>query len=111
MKFLSQLRFYVVIVTLGFLGLLINYLNKVDELKKTKEELIKCQIDNGFIPGGDISGANSIDSVSEIADSLRNELFNERVDAGRHEVTREEILNKYPKIKQEYNSFYEHQTE
>lgn len=111
MKILTQLRFYVVVATLSFTGLLINYLNNLEELKKTKEELVKCQTDKGFIPGGDIASANEIDSVSAIADSLRDELFIEKVDAGRHEVTREEVLNKYPKIKKEYESFYEHQTE
>jgi hypothetical protein len=38
-------------------------------------------------------------------------LFNERVDAGRHEVTREEILTKYPKVAKEYDEFYSHNTE
>ena len=44
-------------------------------------------------------------------DSLRDELFNEKVDAGRHELTRDEILSKYPKVKKEYEEYYEHQTE
>ena len=44
-------------------------------------------------------------------DSLRDELFIERVDAGRHELTREDILNKYPKVKKEYEDYYSHQTE
>ena len=98
MKILTQLRFYVVVATLSFTGLLINYLNNLEELKRTKEELVKCQTDKGFIPGGNIAGANEIDSVSAIADSLRDELFNEKVDAGRHEVTREEVL----KVAQKY---------
>jgi hypothetical protein len=105
MKILTQLRFYVVIATLSFTGLLINYLNKIDELNKVKDELIKCQTENSFIPGGDISKANSVE------DSLRNELFIEKVNSGRHEITREEIFYKYPKVKKEYDSFYQHQTE
>jgi hypothetical protein len=52
-----------------------------------------------------------IDSVTTIADSLRNELFIERIDAGKHEVTRDEVLGKYPKVKKEYNNFYNYQTE
>lgn len=111
MKILTQLKFYVVVATLSFTGLLIIYFNKVDELEKTKTELSKCQIDKGYVPGGDISKSNELDSVVNLADSLRNEVFNERVESGRHEITREEVLNKYPKIKKEYNLFYEHQTE
>jgi hypothetical protein len=52
-----------------------------------------------------------IDSVITITDSLRDELFIERIDAGRHEVTRDEVLGKYPKAKKEYDYFYNHQTE
>jgi hypothetical protein len=52
-----------------------------------------------------------IDSVATIADSLRNELFIERIDAGKHEVTRDEVLGKHPKVKKEYNNFYNYQTE
>ena len=44
-------------------------------------------------------------------DSLRDELFIEKVNAGRHEITIEEILSKYPNIKKEYEEYYEHQTE
>ena len=105
MKILTQLRFYVVVATLSFTGLLVSYLNKLDELNKVKDELVKCQTENGFIPGGDITKANSVE------DSLRDELFNEKVDAGRHEITRGEIFYKYPKVKKEYDSFYKHQTE
>ena len=38
MKILTQLRFYVVVATLSFTGLLVNYCNKLEELRKTKEE-------------------------------------------------------------------------
>jgi len=61
--------------------------------------------------GGDIQKGKLIDSLTNLSDSLRDELFIERVDAGRHEVSREEILGKYPKIAKEYDDFYSHQTE
>lgn len=60
---------------------------------------------------GDIKINHIIDSLEREKDSLTNELFNERIDAGRHEITREEILGKYPKIAKEYDDFYTHQTE
>lgn len=111
MKILTQFRLYVVIGTISFTGLLINHFNKLDELERTKEELNKYKTDKGFIQGGDIKSSNETDSVLYISDSLRDELFVERVDAGRHEVSREEVLSKYPKVKKEYESFYDHQTE
>jgi hypothetical protein len=111
MKLLTNFKFYVVVSALSFFGLSIIYYNTVNELGKTKEELIKYQLDKGYLPGGDISKSKSVDSISTISDSLRNELFNERVESGRHEITREEVLSKYPNIKKEYESFYNHQTE
>jgi hypothetical protein len=42
---------------------------------------------------------------------LNDELFIEKVDAGRHELTREEIFGKYPKVAKEYDEYYSHQTE
>ncbi len=45
-------------------------------------------------------------------DSLNLELFNERVDAGRHEIIREDFLkSKYPKVYEEYNQHYQTETE
>ena len=61
--------------------------------------------------GGDIQKGRLIDSLTNVTDSLRDELFIERIDAGRHEITREEILGKYPKIAKEYDEFYSHNTE
>ena len=61
--------------------------------------------------GGDIQKGKLIDSLTNVTDSLRDELFIERIDAGRHEITREEILGKYPKIAKEYDEFYSHNTE
>jgi hypothetical protein len=52
-----------------------------------------------------------IDSLSKVTDSLNDELFNEKTDAGRHELTRDEIFHKYPKIGEEYEKYYQHETE
>ena len=60
---------------------------------------------------GDIKISNVIDSLTNQNDSLKDELFIERVDAARHELTREGILGKYPKIAKEYDAFYIHETE
>lgn len=72
-----------------------------------QDELQRCKAGNSFLQGGDIEK----EQIMNERDSLRDELFIERVDAGRHEITREEILNKYPKVKKEYEDYYSHQTE
>ena len=75
MKMLKEIRFYLVLISLAFITLLVQYLNK-------KEELIKCQTDKGFIPGGDIEKARYMDEV----DSLRNEIFVKEIQLGSYEV-------------------------
>ena len=100
MKIFQDAKFYFVIITLSFIALLVNYLKLKDEFDKYKTE-------NNFIQGGDIEK----DQLTNRADSLYDELFIEKVDAGRHELTRDEILIKYPKVKKEYEDYYNHQTE
>ena len=78
-----------------------------------QKELTKLRAEQKIevVVGGDIQNGKLIDSLTNTVDSLEGELFNERVDAGRHEITREEILTKYPKIAKEYDEFYTHNTE
>lgn len=52
-----------------------------------------------------------IQKLTKEVDSLHDELFIEKVESGRHEITREEILSKYPKVAKEYDEFYSHKTE
>lgn len=53
-----------------------------------------------------------IPRLHEQVDSLNTELFIEKANSGKHEITREEILkNKYPKVYEEYNKFLETETE
>ena len=60
---------------------------------------------------GEAVWVRQMDSVLVERDSVMDLLFEERVDAGRHEITREEILTKHPKVAKEYDEFYTHQTE
>jgi hypothetical protein len=63
MKILRETKFYLVVVTLAFLGLLVNYLN-------VKEELIKCQTDKYSLPGGDVSATELNDSLFILSTNL-----------------------------------------
>jgi hypothetical protein len=104
MKILTQLRFYVVVTTLSFTGLLINYLNNLDELKKTKEELLKCQTDKGYIPGGNITESN-------LRDSLTQEIFIRDTQIGRYEIAFEIFKEKNKKASEEFDLILTTQTE
>lgn len=75
MKILTQLRFYVVLVTLSFLILFINYMN-------LREELNKCQTEISFIPGGDIEKSE----LSIKVDSLQQEIFIKDIQIGSYEM-------------------------
>jgi len=96
----TKFRGGLVMTLIGLITMTFFYFQQQDELQR-------CKSEHNFLQGGDIEKAQIINE----RDSLRDELFIERVDAGRHEITREEILNKYPKVKKEYEDFYSHQTE
>jgi hypothetical protein len=73
---------------------------KYNELKTTRT-----------FDGDTLVSKSTYEDVTQLADSLHDEIFQERVESGRHEITRDEVLSKYPKVKKEYELFYEHQTE
>lgn len=100
MKFLTQIRFYFVVITLAFITLLVQYFNQ-------KEELKKCQIDKGFIPGGDIEKAQ----LQNRCDSLHDEFFIVKTNSARYELTLEHLKEKYPKIGAEMEEWLNHETE
>lgn len=75
MKIITQIRFYLVVATIAFLAILVNYL-------KIKDELVKCQTDNGYLPGGDIQKAE----LQSRIDSLQNEMFVKEIQIGSYEV-------------------------
>ena len=85
---------------LGLITMTFFFFQQQDELRRCKEEY-------DFLQGGDIEKSQ----LTNRADSLYDELFIEKVDAGRHELTRDEIFKKYPKVKKEYEGYFNHQTE
>ena len=107
MKILTDLRFYVVVATLSFTGLLVHYSNNLEELKKTKEELVKCQTDNGYIPGGDIEKVQIINE----RDSLRDELFIRSTEVGRYDIALEIFKEQNKKGANEFELILKTQTE
>jgi hypothetical protein len=45
------------------------------------------------------------------SDSLQDELFIEKTENGRHEITRDEIFRRHKGLEKEYNQYLEHETE
>lgn len=53
----------------------------------------------------------NLENTEKERDSLVSQTFRYEVEAGRHEVTIDQVLTKYPDVYREYQYFYEHQTE
>jgi len=54
---------------------------------------------------------DSVTYLKAQLDSTQDELFNEKVESGRHELTRDEFFKKHSNLENEYNQYYEHETE
>jgi hypothetical protein len=103
----TQLKIYVVVVTLICLGLITTHLNKLGELEKLNEELIECKTDRDNIPGGDIEAAELQDRL----DSLTEENFIKSTQLGRYELTLDELKKTHPKAFIEFEKYFYTQTE
>jgi hypothetical protein len=103
MKIVTQLRFYVVLVTIAFIGLLVNYF-------KVKNELDECKNFNP-LQGGDIEKARIIDSLESRCDSLYWELFPAQVELGRYQVAYEIFMERNPIAAKQYGTIISEETE
>jgi hypothetical protein len=54
---------------------------------------------------------NKIDTLTNLSDSLHDELFNTNVEVGRYELTFDHLNEKYPKISTEMENWKNHETE
>ncbi len=97
--YLQKFKFQLIIVglILSLLTLIVHWQNGMSKIKTQKILL------------------DSLKTQIHIKDSINENLywddFNESLENGKHELTRDEILNKYPKIREEYYDFYSNQTE
>ena len=78
--------------------LIVCYLQQKELSKLRAEQKIEVLV------GGDIEKANLIDS-------LHDELFNAKVEAGRYELSLEHLYEVNPKAAKEFQDFMEHETE
>jgi len=87
------------IVGTGAVAVLIVCYFQQKELSKLRAEQ-KIEV----VVGGDIEKANLIDS-------LHDELFNAKVEAGRYELSLEHLYEVNPKAAKEFDDFMAHETE
>jgi len=78
--------------------LLVCYFQQKELTKLRAEQKIEVLV------GGDIEKANLIDS-------LHDELFNAKVEAGRYELSLEHLYEVNPKAAKEFQDYMEHETE
>ena len=81
--------------------LLICYLQQKELSKLRAEQKIEVLV------GGDIVK----DSLINLTDSLHDELFNAKVEAGRYELSLEHLYEVNPKAGKQFSDFMEHETE
>ena len=81
--------------------LLICYLQQKELSKLRAEQKIEVLV------GGDIVK----DSLINLTDSLHDELFNAKVEAGRYELSLEHLYEVNPKAGKQFSDYMEHETE
>jgi len=86
--------------------LIVCYLQQkeLSSLRSERDELTKHMVDSHAMVGGDIGKAN-------LMDSLHDELFNAKVEAGRYELSLEHLYEVNPKAAKEFQDYMEHETE
>jgi hypothetical protein len=82
---------------LGLIMMTFAYFEKARVYNETLLELKNVQIE--------------LAEQKQLSDSLHDELFIEKVNSGRHEITRDHFFETHPKLQLEYENFLNHETE
>jgi hypothetical protein len=104
---ITRFKIYTFAIAIAFLGLYIAFANLKKELKETKDELAKCQMENFYIVPGDISKGEAQTTI----DSLNNELFILSTTVGRYEITIDHLKEVNPKAYEQFDRYLQTQTE
>jgi len=102
-KFINKNK-HVFIIIGALLTLIICYLQQ-KEIHKLKKEKFE------FIQGGDISKAQTVDSLQHLVDSLHSELFPKEIELGRYQVAFEIFAERNPKAAEQYAEIISSETE
>ena len=99
-------KYQKVIVGTGAVAVLVVCYFQQKELAKLRSEP-KIEV----YTGGDIQKGKLIDSLQTRCDSLYDELFIEKVQNGRYELSLQHLYDVNPKAGKEFTNFMEHETE
>ena len=91
-------------ITIVILGLLLCW---VTVMYSNQKQSIKIEVFNG----GDISKAQTIDSLQKVVDSLHAEIFPCQVELNRYQVAYELFMERNPKAASQYGDIISNETE
>lgn len=97
-------KIYGIVATVSFVVLLIKYAKAIDESRAKQVNLTSIQ-------GGDITKAQTVDSLQNRCDSLYDELFITKVEVSRYELTFEHLKEVDPKLGKQMEDWMAHETE
>jgi translation initiation factor 6 (eIF-6) len=98
-------RYQKTIVGVGALSVLVLCYFQQKEIKTLRSQL---KVDTVSTP---IGGERIVDSLIAESDSLNSEIFILQTEIGRHELTRDVIFTKHPKVGDEYSKYFNEETE
>lgn len=98
----KSLRITIVILGLLLCWVTVMYCNQEQKLKETKIDVLN---------GGDISKAQTIDSLQRVVDSLQSEIFPCQVELGRYQTAYEIFMERNPKAASQYGDIISQETE
>jgi hypothetical protein len=103
-------KFLAPLLTAGtMLALLYTVYGYREQNEKLKNEL--NTIAPGFLEGGDIEKAKYIDSLTNLIDSLHDEVFISNNTLGRYEISLQNLEEVNPKAAKQFNDFLTNETE
>jgi hypothetical protein len=98
-------RYQKTIVGVGALSVLVLCYFQQKEIKTLRGQV---KADTIATP---IEGEGIVDSLIAESDSLNSEIFILQTEIGRHELTRDAIFTKHPKVGEEYSKYFNEETE
>ena len=98
-------RYQKTIVGVGALSVLVLCYFQQKEIKTLRGQV---KVDMVSTPIGE---EHIVDSLIAESDSLNSEIFILQTEIGRHELTRDAIFTKHPKVGEEYSKYFNEETE
>jgi len=104
MKTFKIIKFLLIVISISFISLLIQYFN-------LKEDLIECQTDKGYISGGDILKVETIDSLQNLVNLLNAENYPCQIELNRYRIAYEIFTKRNPNAAIQFEIIFSEETE